>query len=78
MQARYQLAMLYGSGNGVPRDPARAAVLMQRVAASGDAWAQYNYAQMLENGSGVPKDPAAARDWYERAAAAGNEARHCG
>ena len=36
MQARYQLAMLYGVGNGVPRDPARAAVLMQQVADSGD------------------------------------------
>ncbi len=54
LQARYQLAMLYGSGNGVPRDTARAAALMKDVAASGDAWAQYNYAQMLDNGSGVP------------------------
>ena len=72
MQARYQLAMLYGAGNGVPRDAVRAAILMQEVAASGDAWAQYNYAQMLDNGSGVPRDAAAARNWYERSAAAGN------
>lgn len=56
-------------GEGVPRDPVRAAALYCRAARLGAADAQYALGWMVANGRGVPRDDATA--WRLFAAAAG-------
>ena len=67
------LAHLLESGNGVPRDEARAAALMRRGAETGGsggyaALARYHWGRALAEGRGVARDPALARHWLQRAA----------
>ena len=63
-----QQALAYEHAEGVPRDPARAAVLYCQAARLGDAEAQYYLGWMYANGRGVPRDDAAAAYFFHAAA----------
>jgi TPR repeat protein len=68
----------YQSGNGVPKDAARAQrlyaqalPLFERYAASGSATAMFVLGVMHERGQGTAANAALARQWYEKALARG-------
>lgn len=71
-QLRLQ-AIAYEHGEGVPRDPLRAAALYCDSARLGDAQAQYNLGWMLANGRGVPRNDALAAFFFHAAAEQGLE-----
>jgi soluble lytic murein transglycosylase-like protein len=60
-------------GDGVPRDPVRAAELYCRAARHGDAEAQYSLAWMLTNSRGIERDEAQAAHLFAAAAEQGLE-----
>ena len=64
-------AQAYEYGDGVPRDPVRAAQLYCRAARYGDAQAQYNLAWMLTNARGIERDDAQAAHLFAAAAEQG-------
>lgn len=66
-----QEALSYEHGDGVPRDPVRAAQLYCRAARYGDAEAQYNLAWMLTNSRGIERDDAQAAHLFAAAAEQG-------
>ncbi len=66
-----QEALAYEHGDGVPRDPVRAAQLYCRAARYGDAEAQYNLAWMLTNARGIERDDAQAAHLFAAAAEQG-------
>ncbi len=68
-KAQYNLGLMYGNGEGVPQDYARA-VKWYRMAApeQGNAGAQNNLGVMYDKGLGVPQDYAQAHMWYNLAA----------
>jgi soluble lytic murein transglycosylase-like protein len=66
-----QEALAYEHGDGVPRDPVRAAQLYCRAARFGDAEAQYNLAWMLTNARGIERDDAQAAHLFAAAAEQG-------
>ncbi len=65
-------AQRYEHGEGVRRDPARAARLYCLAAREGDAEAQYSLGWMYANGRGVPRDDASAALWFTMASAQGH------
>ncbi|MBP8168320.1 MAG: SEL1-like repeat protein [Azonexus sp.] len=80
-EAQYELAWLYRSGDGVPKDATRAFSLFEKVAKLADKKegftpivfnAQANLGVMFSLGEGVPKDDAKAIEWYRRAATSGS------
>jgi len=60
-------------GEGVPRDPVRAAELYCRAARHGDAEAQYSLAWMLTNSRGIERNEAEAAHLFAAAAEQGYE-----
>ena len=70
--AQSQLGVMYGSGQGVPKDDAQAVKWYRLAADQGEAVAQYNLGNMYANGQGVPKDDAQAVKWFRLAADQGN------
>ncbi len=70
--AAYKLGMVYDSGIGVERDPARAAYWYRRAAEDGHLHAQHNLAVAYANGDGVELNFNKALNWWKRSAAAGN------
>jgi soluble lytic murein transglycosylase-like protein len=58
-------------GDGVPRDPVRAAELYCRAARFGDAESQYSLAWMLTNSRGIQRDEAQAAHLFAAAAEQG-------
>lgn len=58
-------------GDGVPRDPVRAAELYCRAARHGDAEAQYSLAWMLTNARGIERNEAVAAHLFAAAAEQG-------
>jgi len=66
------LANVLFQGEGVPRDPGRAAQWYRRAAGIGDAVAQLNLGDMYARGLGVAKDPVEAYFWLGLAAGQGN------
>ncbi len=64
-------AQAYEHGDGVPRDPVRAAELYCRAARYGDADAQYSLAWMLTNARGIERDDAAAAHLFAAASEQG-------
>jgi soluble lytic murein transglycosylase-like protein len=60
-------------GDGVPRDPVRAAELYCRAARHGDAEAQYNLAWMKTNSRGIERNDAEAAHLFAAAAEQGFE-----
>lgn len=66
--AQNNLAFLYSSGQGVPRDNTQAAVWFRRAAEQGLGRAQILLAEFYEKGLGVPKDYLQAELWLRKAA----------
>lgn len=69
VKSQWLLGIMYGTGEGAPKDAVKAAEWYQKAAAQGDASAQYLLAGMYANGEGVSKDAAKAVEWYQKAAA---------
>jgi soluble lytic murein transglycosylase-like protein len=67
------LANAYEHGEGVPKDPNKAADLYCEAARDGDAEAQYRLGWMYANARGVERDDAAATALFKRAATQGHE-----
>jgi soluble lytic murein transglycosylase-like protein len=61
----------YEHGDGVPRDPVRAAMLYCRAARHGDPEAQYSLAWMLTNARGIERNDAQAAHLFAAAAEQG-------
>ncbi|MDT7833996.1 transglycosylase SLT domain-containing protein [Aquabacterium sp. OR-4] len=68
---REEAKQLEHGGNGLDRDPARAATLYCQAARHGDAEAQFNLAWMLANDRGVQRDDVAAAHLFAAAAEQG-------
>jgi len=66
-----QEGLAYEHGDGVPRDPVRAAQLYCRAARYGDPQAQYSLAWMLTNARGIERDDAQAAHLFAAAAEQG-------
>lgn len=66
-------AMAYEHGEGVPRDPERAAGLYCEAARGGDAEAMYSLGWMYLNGRGVPRDDAVATTLFDMAVFKGHD-----
>jgi TPR repeat protein len=71
LQASVGLAGLYLAGNGVPRDPKRAAALYRFAAERGDGNGQLNLGRLYWQGLGIDQDLTAAYAWFSLAAAQG-------
>ncbi len=65
-------AVAYEHGEGVPKDPLKAAALYCEAARDGDPEAQYGLGWMYANGRGVARDDAIAASFFELAAATGH------
>lgn len=65
-------ALAYEHGEGVAKDPLRAAALYFQAACDGDAEAQFSLGWMYANGRGVVRDDAVAASFFALAAAAGH------
>ena len=65
-------ALAYEHGEGVPKDPLKAAALYCDAARDGDAEAQFSLGWMYANGRGVAHDDAIAASLFTLAAAAGH------
>jgi TPR repeat protein len=72
LSPRVAEAIAYEHGEGVPRDPERAAALYCAAARDGDADALFNLGWMYANGRGIGRDYDIAATLFARAAAAGN------
>jgi TPR repeat protein len=70
-KAQLRLGHMYKDGNGVAKDPAKAAHWWQKAAEQGNAEAQYNLGLAYEKGEGVPQDKTKAVQWHQKAAVQG-------
>jgi len=68
----YNLANLYATGRGVPRDAEQAFQLYRQAAQLGHAKSMNLLGRCYEDGTGVTADPAEAFVWYQRSAEAGD------
>src|SRR5438874_868279 len=68
---QFQLATMYCTAAGVPKDLDAAVAWYRRAAEQGERIAQYNLAVMLVRGDGVEPDPEEALNWYRKAAEQG-------
>ncbi len=66
--AQCNLGVLYGNGQGVPRDYAEAANWFQLAADQGNAPAQCNLGALYRDGHGVRQDYEEAANWFRLAA----------
>jgi hypothetical protein len=71
-KAEYELARHYASGNGVAKDPIKAADYMRRAADQGFAYAKTDLGSFYARGIGVKKDLHEAFQWYGKAARDGD------
>ncbi len=69
--ADFALGVMYYKGEGVTRDPAKAAMFFRKAAEQGHAGAQYNLALMYKLGVTVPRDCHEAARLYILAAEQG-------
>ncbi len=69
--AQAGLAELYETGQGVPKDAAKAIELYRKAAEQGHAGAQYALGFDYESGRGVPQDHVQAAKWFRLAAEQG-------
>jgi TPR repeat protein len=67
-----ELGKIYAAGDGVGKDPAKAAEWYRKAADRGNASAMVFLGAAYAQGSGVPKDLAEAAKWLRKAADAGN------
>ena len=66
--AQYNLGVIYGEAQGVPRDFVEAGKWFAKAAAQGNASAQYNLGVMYFAGQGFAPDAAEAAKWFRKAA----------
>jgi TPR repeat protein len=71
--AMVELGVLYGAGNGVPKDPAQARKLFERAAEAGNPRGVSNLAALS---GGTPADPIKARELLAKAADSNAEAQY--
>ncbi len=71
-QSRFDHALSYLDGNGVDRDPRRAAMWFEKAAHQDHVRAQEFLAWMYYEGIGVAQDDRRAVHWYHKAAAKGS------
>lgn len=69
---QYNLAFVYGTGKGVPKNDTQSFEWCQKAAVQGNAPAQYYLGLMYVNGQGVGKDEAKALESFQKATAQGN------
>ena len=62
-----ELGVMYGTGEGVAKDLARAATLYQRACDGGEMWGCVNLGVMYGTGEGVARDRPRAIDLYQQA-----------
>lgn len=70
-RAEFEVAEHLRTGNGVERDPVKAAEWYRKAADKAHIGAEYALGTLYENGDGVPKDLAQAAEWYRLAATLG-------
>ena len=63
-KAQSDLALMYHSGEGVPKNYKEAAKWYRKAAKQGHVKAQWNLGQMYRKGEGVPQDYVEAYAWY--------------
>jgi TPR repeat protein len=63
VNSQTHLGSMYGSGNGLPEDRAKAAQWYQKAAALGGFIAQSRLGDMYTHGEGVPQDDVLAYAW---------------
>ena len=68
------LGRMYGNGNGVQADPAKALIWFKRAADLGDPGGMAGLGWLYQEGKGVGTDLTKAVMWYRRAADHGNAA----
>lgn len=73
VMAQCELAFVYATGLGVPRNETEAFKWYRKAAEQGDAQAQCNLGSMYEDGIGTPQNKSEALKWYRKAAEQGNE-----
>lgn len=71
-QSQHFLAMMYENGNGVEKDPERAAYWYEKTAEAGDCEAQLTYAMICALGKGTEPDIPRACHWAARSLHQGN------
>jgi hypothetical protein len=71
--AQYNLGLLYGNGQGVPKDVAVARQWYEKAADQGRADAQVDLGILYDYGRGVPQDFKKAVYWYRLSAKQGND-----
>lgn len=71
--AQFNLGLLYGNGQGVPKDDVQARQWYEKAAAQGRADAQVNLGILHDYGRGVPQDYKKAVYWYRLSAKQGND-----
>lgn len=70
--AQFELALLYGTGTGVPRDESKALHWLRKSAAQGQMKAQYYLGGVYAGGRyGVERDPQVAVEWLRKSALQG-------
>ena len=69
---KYQLALKYMDGDGVPQSYTKAAELLREPAAAGDSDAQFLLGMLYWTGRGVQRDDATAVQWFQRSAQQGH------
>jgi TPR repeat protein len=74
--AMVELGVMFGTGSGMPKDPAQARRLFERAAEAGDARGAANLAALSSAGGGAPTDPAKARTLLSKAAETNSEAQY--
>jgi TPR repeat protein len=77
--AQVQVGDRYAAGNGVARDPKRAAedyklaaAWYRKAAEQGDVGGEIHLAALYRDGKGVVRNPALAAEWYRKAAEQGD------
>jgi len=71
-RAQYNLALMYGKGEGTPKDSTKKTFWLRKAAEQGEVKAQYNLALAYIRGEGVPKDLKKAYFWQRKAANQGD------
>jgi len=70
--AEYEIAQIYGNGDGVPTSQQEEQKWLARAANHGNVQAQYEFGLALRDGRGTVQDYEEARKWMQLAAEGGN------
>jgi TPR repeat protein len=67
VDAQFELAKIYQTGEGVPQDTEESLRWLLRAAEQGSPHAQVKLGRRYQNGDGVPQDENKAVFWYRKA-----------